>query len=48
MILRFCHECGQKKIEAMYLDHLAYGDLKPQLAYALSNPKSIKPDWLPF
>jgi NTE family protein len=39
---------GQKKIEAMYLDHLAYGDLRAQLAYALSNPKSVKPDWLPF
>jgi NTE family protein len=39
---------GQKKIEAMYLDHLSFGDLKAQLAYALSNPKSVKPDWLPF
>jgi NTE family protein len=39
---------GQKKIEAIYLDHLAYGDLKAQLAHALSNPKSVKPDWLPF
>ncbi|WP_224362708.1 patatin-like phospholipase family protein [Hyalangium versicolor] len=39
---------GQKKIESMYLDHLAFGDLKAQLAYALTNPKSVKPDWLPF
>jgi NTE family protein len=39
---------GQKKIEAMYLDHLAYGDLRAQLAHALSNPRSVKPDWLPF
>ncbi len=39
---------GQQKIEAMYLDHLAFGDLNAQLAYALSNPRSVKPDWLPF
>lgn len=39
---------GQKKIEAMYLDHLAYGDLQAKLADALSNPKSVKPDWFPF
>lgn len=39
---------GQKKIEAMYLDHLAFGDLKAQLAYSITNPKSVKPDWLPF
>ncbi|MDY7230058.1 patatin-like phospholipase family protein [Hyalangium rubrum] len=39
---------GQKKIEAMYLDHLAYGDLKAQLAHAVTNPRSVKPDWLPF
>ena len=39
---------GQKKIESMYLDHLAFGDLKAQLAYAITNPKSVKPDWLPF
>ncbi len=39
---------GQKKIEAMYLDNMAFGDLKAQLAYALTNPKSVKPDWLPF
>ena len=39
---------GQKKIESMYLDHLAYGDLRAQLSHALSNPKSVKPDWLPF
>jgi NTE family protein len=39
---------GQKKIEAMYLDNMAFGDLKAQLAYALTNPKSVKPDWFPF
>jgi NTE family protein len=39
---------GQKKIEAMYLDHMAYGDLRAQLAHALSTPKSVKPDWFPF
>jgi NTE family protein len=39
---------GQKKIEAMYLDNVAFGDLKAQLAYELTNPKSVKPSWLPF
>lgn len=39
---------GQKKIESMYLDNVAFGDMKAQLAYALTNPKSVKPDWLPF
>jgi NTE family protein len=39
---------GQKKIEAMYLDNQAFGDLKNQLAYALADPRSVKPSWLPF
>lgn len=39
---------GKQRIEAMYLDNQAYGDLKSQLAYTLSNPKSVKPSWLPF
>lgn len=39
---------GQQKIEAMYLDHLAFGDLSGQLSHALSSPRSWKPDWLPF
>ncbi|SET96615.1 patatin-like phospholipase family protein [Stigmatella erecta] len=39
---------GQQKIESMYLDHLAFGDLNAQLAHALSDPRSVKPSWLPF
>jgi NTE family protein len=39
---------GKQRIEAMYLDNQAFGDLKSQLAYTLSNPKSVKPSWLPF
>ena len=39
---------GKQRIEAMYLDHQSFGDLQAQLAYTLSNPKSVKPSWLPF
>ena len=39
---------GRQRIEAMYLDNQAFGDLQGQLAYALSSPKSLKPSWLPF
>ncbi len=39
---------GRQQIEAMYLDHQAYGDLEAQLSYALSNPRSVRPSWLPF
>jgi NTE family protein len=39
---------GQQKIEAMYLDHLAYGDLSGQLSHTLSSPRGWLPDWLPF
>ncbi|PTL83271.1 patatin-like phospholipase family protein [Vitiosangium sp. GDMCC 1.1324] len=39
---------GRQRIEAMYLDNMAFGDLKSQLAYTLTNPKSVKPSWLPF
>lgn len=39
---------GKQKIEAMYLDNMAFGDLSAQLAYTIANPKSLKPSWLPF
>jgi NTE family protein len=39
---------GKHKIEAMYLDHLTFGDLQAQLAHTLSNPRSVRPSWLPF
>jgi NTE family protein len=39
---------GKQRIEAMYLDHQAFGDLSSQLAYTLTNPKATKPSWLPF
>ena len=39
---------GQQRIEAMYLDNQAFGDLKNQLAYALADPHSVRPSWLPF
>ncbi len=39
---------GKQRIEAMYLDHQAFGDLSSQLAYTLTNPKASKPSWLPF
>jgi len=35
---------GEKKIESMYLDHQAFGDLEGQLAYMLTSPRG----WLPF
>ncbi|OJT19288.1 phospholipase [Archangium sp. Cb G35] len=39
---------GRQRIEAMYLDNMAFGDLRNQLAYTLTNPRSVKPSWLPF
>jgi NTE family protein len=39
---------GKQRIEAMYLDNLAFGDLQSQLAYTMTNPRSVKPSWLPF
>ncbi|XXF77701.1 patatin-like phospholipase family protein [Myxococcaceae bacterium GXIMD 01537] len=39
---------GQQKIEAMYLDHLSFGDLSAQLAHAIGNPRGGLFDWLPF
>ncbi|HZH13475.1 MAG TPA: hypothetical protein VE057_03835 [Archangium sp.] len=39
---------GKQRIEAMYLDNVAFGDLQNQLAYTLTNPRSVKPSWLPF
>jgi NTE family protein len=41
-------QVGRQRIEAMYLDHLNFGDLQAQLAHTLSNPRSVKPSWLPF
>lgn len=39
---------GKQKIEAMWLDHQAFGDLNAQLSEALGNPRSVRPSWLPF
>ncbi|HEX8436130.1 patatin-like phospholipase family protein [Archangium sp.] len=39
---------GKQRIEAMYLDHQAFGDLSAQLAHTITNPRSVKPSWLPF
>jgi NTE family protein len=39
---------GKQRIEAMYLDNQAFGDLSAQLAYTITNPRSVKPSWLPF
>ncbi|MFP2909538.1 patatin-like phospholipase family protein [Pyxidicoccus sp. 3LFB2] len=39
---------GKQKIEAMWLDDKAFGDLGSQLSHALSDPRSVRPSWLPF
>jgi NTE family protein len=39
---------GQQKIEAMWLDDKAFGDLGTQLSHALSDPRSVRPSWFPF
>jgi NTE family protein len=39
---------GKQKIEAMWLDNQAFGDLGAQLSEALGNPRSVRPSWLPF
>ncbi|MCP3140015.1 patatin-like phospholipase family protein [Pyxidicoccus xibeiensis] len=39
---------GKQQIEAMWLDDQAFGDLGAQLSHALSDPRSVRPSWLPF
>ncbi|WP_164012633.1 patatin-like phospholipase family protein [Pyxidicoccus trucidator] len=39
---------GKQKIEAMWLDDKAFGDLGSQLSHALSDPRSVRPSWFPF
>jgi NTE family protein len=39
---------GKQRIEAMVLDNQAFGDLSAQLAYTITNPRGVKPSWLPF
>jgi NTE family protein len=39
---------GKQKIEAMWLDNQAFGDLNAQLSEALGNPRSVRPSWFPF
>ncbi|MBZ4420469.1 patatin-like phospholipase family protein [Myxococcus sp. RHSTA-1-4] len=39
---------GKQKIESMWLDGQAFGDLNAQLSHALSDPRSVRPSWLPF
>jgi NTE family protein len=39
---------GRQRIEAMYLDHQAFGDLSAQLAHVLKDARSVRPFGLPF